>query len=91
MCNQAVGLIQGVLEEAGIPNVGVSLLPEVTKKVRPPRTLLVPFRFGYPLGKPRDRDLQREIIVAALRLLERADLPVTEEFGGLADKIASSE
>lgn len=86
MCNQAVGLIQGSLEEAGIATVALSLLPEVTKKVRPPRALFVPFRFGYPLGKPHDRDLQREIVLAALRLLERTDLPVYEEFRGGEDR-----
>lgn len=80
MCNQAVGLIQGALEEAGIATVALSLLPEVTKKVRPPRTLFVPFRFGYPLGRPNGRALQREIILSALRLLDRTDLPVFAEF-----------
>ena len=85
MCNQTVGLIQGALEEAGIASVALSLLPEVTKKVRPPRTLFVPYPFGYPLGKPHDRTLQRQIILEALRLLERTDLPVFEDFGGADD------
>ena len=80
MCNQAVGLIQGAIEEVGVPTVSLSLLPEVTRKVRPPRTLFVPFRFGYPLGRPHDRALQREIIVNALRLVERTDLPAFAEF-----------
>jgi hypothetical protein len=89
MCNQAVGLIQGSLEQVGIATVGISLLPDVTKKVRPPRTLSVPFRFGYPLGNPHDRDLQRDVILSALGLLERTDLPVFEEFRGGADKASS--
>ncbi len=89
MCNQAVGLIQGILEEAGIATAALSLLPQVTRKVRPPRALFVPFRFGYPLGKPHDPALQREIILAALRLLERTDLPVYEEFRGGDDKTRS--
>ncbi len=80
MCNQAVGLIQGILEEAGIATVSVSLLAEVTRKVKPPRALFVPFPLGYPLGKPQDAALQRKIIEETLKLLERTDLPVLEAF-----------
>ena len=80
MCNQAVGLIQGILEEAGIATVSVSLLAEVTRKVKPPRALFVPFPLGYPLGKPQDAALQRKIIAESLKLLERTDLPVLEAF-----------
>jgi len=87
MCNQAVGLIQGALEEAGVATVSLSLLPEVTRKVQPPRTLFVPFRFGYPLGRPDDRALQREIILNALRLLDRTDLPAFAEFAETASPV----
>jgi len=80
MCHQAVGLIQGAIEEAGIATVSVSLLAEVTRKVRPPRVLLVPFPLGYPLGKSCDSPLQRAIILQSLKLLERTDVPVLEAF-----------
>jgi hypothetical protein len=81
MCNQSVGLIASVIEKAGIPTVGLSLLQLVTKKVRPPRALFVPFPFGYPLGKPNDAKLQHEIIRAALELLESPDeLPILRNF-----------
>ncbi|MDP7252895.1 MAG: hypothetical protein QGF00_25050 [Planctomycetota bacterium] len=48
----------------------IQLLREAAEKVRPPRSLFVPFRHGYPLDKPDDADRQHEIIDAALRLLE---------------------
>jgi len=81
MCNQSVGLIAGVIEKAGIPTVSLSLLLMVTKKVRPPRSLSVPFPFGYPLGKPHDAKLQHQIIRAALNLLESPDeLPILQDF-----------
>lgn len=57
MCNQSVGLIAGIIEQAGIATIGLSLLKMVTRKVRPPRSLHVPFPFGYPLGKPNDARL----------------------------------
>ena len=80
MCNQSVGLIQSVIEKAGIPTVSITLLREVTEKVQPPRALFVPFPLGYPLGKPAVPGLQRRIIVAALSLLEKDSLPLIEEF-----------
>jgi hypothetical protein len=80
MCNQSVGLIQSIIEKAGIPTVSITLLREVTEKVRPPRALFVPFPLGYPLGKPRDAVLQRRIVLAALSLLGKDSLPLIEDF-----------
>ncbi|MBI4465456.1 MAG: hypothetical protein HY647_12185 [Acidobacteria bacterium] len=75
-----MGLLQGVLEDAGIATVSVSVIEEITRKVRPPRALCVPFPFGYPLGKPNDPALQRKVILQSLNLLERTELPVLEIF-----------
>ena len=82
MCHQSVGLIQGALEEAGMATVGVSMARELTEKVRPPRTLEVPYPFGYPLGAPGDTPLQSAIIRQALALLhDPGPPPVIERFG----------
>jgi D-proline reductase (dithiol) PrdB len=75
MCHQSVGLIQSVIEKAGIPTVSVTLLREVTTRVAPPRALAVDRPLGYPLGSPDDREEQRRIILEALDLLSR---PVAE-------------
>jgi hypothetical protein len=80
MCHQSVGLIQRALEYAGITTVSLSLLREITEKIRPPRALFVPFPLGYPLGRPHDAGLQTRIMRAAFALLERNDVPVWEEF-----------
>jgi hypothetical protein len=80
MCNQAVGLIQGAIEEAGIATVSLSLLREVTKKVRPPRAMFVPFPHGFTLSRPHDAETQHEIIRESLKLLQRTELPVFEEY-----------
>jgi hypothetical protein len=74
MCNQAVGLVAGELERRGISTVAVQLLRYVAEKVRPPRALVVPFRHGYPLGKPDDPGRQRAVIEAALKMLEDKNL-----------------
>jgi len=76
-----VGLIASVIEKAGIPTVSISLLREVTEKVRPPRSLCVPFPIGYPFGKPNDAHLQMHVIRQALALLESdGPLPMIEDF-----------
>ena len=45
------------------------MLREVTMRVRPPRALVVARPLGFPLGAPRDIDLQKRIVMAALKLL----------------------
>ena len=65
-----MGLIAGVLEEKGIRTVCLSNMEEIMGKVAPPRWLSLPFPLGYPLGRPNEPDLQRQILRQALRLLE---------------------
>ena len=74
MCHQSVGLIQSVIERAGIPTASVTLLREITERVDPPRALFVDCPFGYPLGVPNNPGLQTEIILATLGLLAE-DIP----------------
>jgi hypothetical protein len=74
MCNQAVGLVAAELERQGIATASIQLLRRVTEKVRPPRALVVPFRHGYPLGKPDEPEYQHSVIEAAIRMLENERL-----------------
>lgn len=64
-----------MIEKSGIPTVSISLLRDVTVRVRPPRALVVDRPLGYPLGAPHDVDLQKRIAMAALELLSH---PVRE-------------
>lgn len=72
MCHQSVGLVQSVIEKSGIPTVSITLLREVTERVRPPRVLALERPLGYPLGEPDNAPLQKRIILAAFHLLLRA-------------------
>ena len=72
MCHQSVGLVQSVIEKSGIPTVSITLLPEVTQRVQPPRALAVDRPLGYPLGEPDNAPMQRRIIMAALALVSSA-------------------
>lgn len=74
MCNQAVGLVAAVLERRGISTVAIQLLRKVAERVRPPRSLLVPFPHGYPLDQPNQPQRQTAVIMAALDLLRDSQL-----------------
>lgn len=65
-----MGLIASVIEKTGISTVCLTLLREVAVKVKPPRTLFVPFPHGYPLGKPHQPELQHHVLHEALKLLK---------------------
>ncbi len=80
MCNQSVGLIQRAIEYAGMTTVSLSLLREITEKIRPPRALFVPYPLGFPLGEPNNAALQTRIMQSAFTLLPRTDVPLLESF-----------
>lgn len=72
-----------MIEKAGIATVSVTLLPEVTRRVAPPRALAVDRPLGYPMGAPNDSEGQRRILAAALGLLtRRVDGPLVVGFEG---------
>jgi hypothetical protein len=79
VCPQTVGLAQATIEERGIPTASITMLAKITKKIRPPRALAVPYALGFPLGEANNRELQTEILRQVLTLLERDDVPVLEE------------
>jgi D-proline reductase (dithiol) PrdB len=80
-CHQAAGLLQSIIEKAGIPTVSISLLMEITRQVEPPRVLVVDRPLGFPLGGPNHPDLQKRIMLAALGLLSQpVDRPCIVEF-----------
>ena len=46
----------------------------------PPRALWVPFALGRPLGKAGDTDFQKNVVRAALGMLETATEPTIEDY-----------
>jgi D-proline reductase (dithiol) PrdB len=82
-CHQAAGLLQSIIERAGIPTVSISLLLDVTTHVEPPRVLAVDRPLGYPLGDPNNGELQKKIMLAAFALLPVRPLdPLIVPFSG---------
>ena len=53
----------------------VTNMPYWAEKIGTPRTVGVEFPFGHMLGRPGDRDMQMQVVRAALSLLEEAKEP----------------
>lgn len=64
---QSVGLLARTIEAAGIPTVSISLVREVTARVRPPRALYLKWPFGHPLGEPGNVPQQRRVLWECFR------------------------
>ena len=73
-------MLARALEAQGIATTSISLVREHTEKVKPPRTLFVPFPFGHALGRPNDPELQHRVLRAALDLLGEPAGPVLRDF-----------
>jgi hypothetical protein len=60
----------------GIPTVLITVSPEVSAQMRPPRALYPNgFKIGNSLGKPGHRELQRKVLRDALSLLTENTRP----------------
>lgn len=60
----------------GIPTVLITVSPEVSAQMRPPRALYPKgFKIGNSLGRPLMRELQRAVLRDALRLLTENTRP----------------
>ena len=68
----------------GIPTVLITVSPEVSAQMRPPRALYPKgFKIGNSMGRPRMRELQKQVLRDALTLLTENTRPgeyVTREY-----------
>jgi hypothetical protein len=68
----------------GIPTVLITVSPEVSAQMRPPRALYPKgFKIGNSLGRPNMRELQRQVLRDALQLLTENTRPgdfLTKEY-----------
>jgi D-proline reductase (dithiol) PrdB len=60
----------------GIPTVLITVSPEVSKQMRPPRALYPEgFKIGNSMGRPGMRDLQTRVLREALSLIKEPPRP----------------
>ncbi len=74
----------------GIPTVLITVSPEVSAQMRPPRALYPKgFKIGNSLGRPGKRELQRAVLRDALTLLTENTRPgsiVTREYSDYGEQ-----
>jgi hypothetical protein len=70
----SVGHVARAVEESGIPTVGVYVrsFRHVAEQMTLPRTVVTRHPMGRPVGAPFDHVRHREVVHAALDLLETA-------------------
>ena len=77
MCHQSVGLLQGAIEQQGIPTISVTVRPEITAHANISRACYMRFPTGNPVGEPNKPDQQRMILQAVLEQLIAIQTPGT--------------
>ena len=74
----------------GIPTVLITVSPEVSGQMRPPRALYPKgFKIGNSLGRPKMRELQRQVLRDALTLLTENTRPgdfLTREYADYGEQ-----
>lgn len=81
-CHRVAVVIQREIEMRGVPTVLITVAPEESRLMRPPRAICpVGLPLGRSLGPPHQPDLQRRVLADALRQFEELHMP-----GGIVEK-----
>lgn len=87
VCHRSIVTLQRAIEMRGIPTIAVTVSPDQTATMRPPRALWpVGFALGRMVGPPHRRDVHRAVVTAALELLGSEVRPgrvVERDFGAV--------
>ena len=70
-----MGQVARYLEEKGFSTVTLTNTPEFHRQVGIPRVAAIEYPYGRPVGQVHDQDGQREVLTAALSVLENAKEP----------------
>lgn len=72
-----MSLVARYLEEHGLPTVVIATARDIVETCGVARMVFTDFPLGNPCGEPHDTAMQRQIVNAALGLLESAEAPRT--------------
>lgn len=76
LCHRVVAIIAREIEMVGIPTVLISVAPEQSQQAGPPRVISPHhFKLGHSLGGPFQHELQRKIMLDALKRWETREEP----------------
>ncbi len=70
-----MGQVAHYLEAQGLATVTLTNTPEFHREVGIPRVAAIEHPYGRPVGQVNDREGQREVLLAALRVFENATAP----------------
>jgi D-proline reductase (dithiol) PrdB len=70
-----VGLVARAVEAAGIPTVTLNMIWPFQRMIGMPRVAAIEHPFGRPFGDVDDTATQREVLLAALAVFEKAREP----------------
>jgi hypothetical protein len=76
-----VGLIQRVLDEAGLSTISITQVVEITAIVKPSRAIFVAHPFGLTFGAVGDACTQRAVLDALLSAAATMDAPGMRDTG----------
>jgi len=54
--------VQRAIEKRGIPTVSLSVSLDVSRHIKPPRAVFLPFMMGHLFGVPVHKELEKQII-----------------------------
>jgi len=72
-----VGLIQRTIESTGIPTISITLSPEITRRIKPPRAVYTALPLGHPLGYPGQNFRRLQILRLLLKSAVDMQVPGT--------------
>ena len=72
-----MGLIQNVIEGAGMSTISLTVHPHITAGIGVPRALALRFPQGNVIGEVGNEDQQTAIVTAALHAVETIEEPNT--------------
>ncbi len=70
-----MGQVAHYLEAQGLATVTLTNTPEFHREVGIPRVAAIEHPYGRPVGQVHDRDGQREVLLEALSVFEKAETP----------------
>lgn len=75
LSHQTMGLIQRIIEEAGIATISISLCRDITQRIGAPRVAHYRFPFGFTLGETNEEAVQLRILKDLLRSVNEIEEP----------------
>jgi D-proline reductase (dithiol) PrdB len=77
ICHHSLAIIQRGLEAGGLATISLTIEPEIMKLVKVPRSMVVDFPPGCPVGEPGEHEKQRKVVQEALEYLTTMMQPGT--------------